>query len=169
MTISAPLDQRATMPVEGNACEMQETIEEVAAGASGLFSSAAPRQDATGTHRIVGVSAPLSAPPQVPAYAEGARAAIIAVVDLVRTFSTHEDTAFDLSRRAGTPARGTSFTIPEHEAAFGNYSPGRFGFLFDNRRALPEPVPARGMLSLWEVPPDVQTAIDAQLVAEVAR
>lgn len=40
------------------------------------------------------------------------------------------------------------FTIQEE--CFGDYSPRRFGFLLDNIIKLPEPVPARGALGLWE-------------------
>lgn len=36
------------------------------------------------------------------------------------------------------------------EYSFGDYSPGRFAWLLANVRALPEPVPAKGALGLWE-------------------
>jgi len=36
-----------------------------------------------------------------------------------------------------------------NERAFGDYSPGRFAWLLDTVRALPEPIPARGALGLW--------------------
>lgn len=39
--------------------------------------------------------------------------------------------------------------ITEQERAFGNYTPGRFAWLLSNIRALPEAIPARGALSLW--------------------
>ncbi|MDP8989617.1 MAG: ASCH domain-containing protein [Acidobacteriota bacterium] len=38
----------------------------------------------------------------------------------------------------------------EQERRFGNYEPRRFGFLLENVVALPEPIPAKGALSLWE-------------------
>jgi hypothetical protein len=47
---------------EGKPCEMQETMEEVHAGASAGAHSEAPRQTATGTHRLDAVPAPLCAP-----------------------------------------------------------------------------------------------------------
>jgi hypothetical protein len=37
---------------------------------------------------------------------------------------------------------------PEHE--FGDYTPGRYAWLLSNTRALPEPIPAKGALGLWE-------------------
>ena len=36
------------------------------------------------------------------------------------------------------------------EKAFGDYSPGRFGWLFHNPIALKTPIGARGSLTLWE-------------------
>ena len=35
------------------------------------------------------------------------------------------------------------------ERAFGDYTPGRFAWLLANVRALPEPIPAKGALGLW--------------------
>ncbi len=39
-----------------------------------------------------------------------------------------------------------------HELEFGDYYPGRFGFLFGAVKLLPAPVPCRGALGLWEIP-----------------
>ena len=36
------------------------------------------------------------------------------------------------------------------ERAFGDYSPGRYAWRFWNVKPLPEPIPARGALGLWE-------------------
>ena len=36
------------------------------------------------------------------------------------------------------------------ERAFGDYSPGRYAWLLADVRALPEPIPAKGALGLWE-------------------
>ena len=36
------------------------------------------------------------------------------------------------------------------ERAFGDYAAGRYAWLLANVRALPEPIPAKGALSLWE-------------------
>lgn len=41
----------------------------------------------------------------------------------------------------------TAVLEPEH--SFGDYAPGRYAWLLANVRALPEPVPARGALGLW--------------------
>lgn len=39
--------------------------------------------------------------------------------------------------------------VPEPERLFGDYSPGRFMWLLANIRALPEPIPAKGALGIW--------------------
>jgi activating signal cointegrator 1 len=38
----------------------------------------------------------------------------------------------------------------ETERAFGNYDPGRFGFVLEEVKRIIVPVPARGSLGLWE-------------------
>lgn len=40
----------------------------------------------------------------------------------------------------------------EHEPEFGDYTPGRFAWLFGAVRALKTPVPCRGRQRLWEMP-----------------
>jgi hypothetical protein len=49
--------------------------------------------------------------------------------------------------------------LPEHEAEFGDFSPGRFGFVLHDVRRLAAPIPVRGMLGLWTLPADVEAAI----------
>lgn len=44
----------------------------------------------------------------------------------------------------------------EIEEAFGNYAPGRFGFLLEDVIQFATPVPAKGALSLWEWNPERQ-------------
>jgi len=53
------------------------------------------------------------------------------------------------------------------EIHFGDYSPGRFGWLLADIKALPEPIPCKGSLGLWDVPADVLAAVDVQLSAPV--
>lgn len=57
--------------------------------------------------------------------------------------------------------------IPTHllnpeplEAAFGDFDPGRYGWILADVRRLPEPVPYQGARGLWEVP----TAVRIELV-----
>ena len=42
--------------------------------------------------------------------------------------------------------------ISEQEKAFGDYSPNRFGWLLEKISPLENPLPAKGMLGLWECP-----------------
>lgn len=48
-------------------------------------------------------------------------------------------------------------TISDQEYAFGDYEYGRYAWILEDVRPLPEPVPAKGMLGLWnwEPPPGV--------------
>lgn len=41
-------------------------------------------------------------------------------------------------------------TFSKQEEAFGNYAPGRWGWVLRDVQPLPEPVPATGSLGLWE-------------------
>lgn len=44
------------------------------------------------------------------------------------------------------------------EEWFGDYTPGRYAWRLANVRSLPEPIPAKGSLGLWEFPDDVLLA-----------
>jgi hypothetical protein len=44
--------------------------------------------------------------------------------------------------------------LTTQERAFGDYSPGRFAWLLGNVQALPEPIPAKGALGLWDWQPE---------------
>lgn len=64
------------------------------------------------------------------------------------------------------PAGETHVTIAAtigDEFTFGDYTPGRFAWVFTNIGRLAEPIPCRGSLGLWDVPPDVAVAIERQL------
>ncbi len=39
---------------------------------------------------------------------------------------------------------------PGNELAFGDYTPGRFAWILTEIKPLPEPIPAKGTLGLWE-------------------
>lgn len=43
-----------------------------------------------------------------------------------------------------------SLTVGEPEKSFGDYTPGRYGWLLANIQPLAEPKPAKGALGLWE-------------------
>jgi hypothetical protein len=52
----------------------------------------------------------------------------------------------------------------EHERAFGDFTPGRYGFILSRVQLLATPIPCRGALGLWDVP----DAIASDLVRRVA-
>jgi hypothetical protein len=78
---------------------------------------------------------------------ELARGAVIAIAQL------DDVIAFTRTSLRETRARAAEGLLPEHEADFGDFSPGRFGFVLSHVRHLAAPVPLRGMLGLWDVPP----------------
>lgn len=45
---------------------------------------------------------------------------------------------------------GEGIELTERELVFGDYEPGRYGWLLADAKALPEPIPARGRLGLWD-------------------
>jgi hypothetical protein len=46
--------------------------------------------------------------------------------------------------------RSMRFELTDQERAFGDYTPGRYAWLLTDVKMLPEPIPAKGALSLWE-------------------
>ena len=71
--------------------------------------------------------------------------AIIAVADLVDVMK------FTRASLREVRARARAGELPTHEADFGDFSPGRYGWVLEKVRPLSEPIPMRGMLGLWEV------------------
>jgi hypothetical protein len=67
--------------------------------------------------------------------------AVVATCELVATFHTPFITEYGLSEKVATSST---------EIAFGDYSPGRYAWLLVNVKKLPEPIPAKGALGLWE-------------------
>lgn len=61
--------------------------------------------------------------------------------------------AFTRTSLRDTRDRAARGLLPTHEADFGDFSPGRFGFVLRNVERLTTPIPVKGMLGLWEVPP----------------
>jgi len=53
------------------------------------------------------------------------------------------------------------------ERLYGDYSSGRYGWLLYDVIALPEPIPCRGALSLWEIPADILPALQERLAGVV--
>ena len=82
---------------------------------------------------------------------------VIAVAELVGVME------FIGSTLRAVRMRAKAGELPPHEADFCDFSPGRFGWVLENVRALSEPIPARGMLGLWQVPKELRAAIERQL------
>lgn len=75
------------------------------------------------------------------------RGAIVAVCELVGCESTDIASKRDGLMYART---GEQWPFSALERAFGDYAPGRYAWLLADVRPLPEPIPARGQLGLWE-------------------
>lgn len=73
--------------------------------------------------------------------------------------------AFDRSSLRDVRARARRGELPRHEADFGDFSPGRFGFVLRDVRRILEPIPARGMLGLWKLPGELELMIARQASA----
>lgn len=61
------------------------------------------------------------------------------------------------------PTPSIASHITPTEEFFGDYAPGRFGWIFDRIQPLRTPVPATGRLGIWTMPPDVRAAVGDQL------
>lgn len=79
--------------------------------------------------------------------------AVVAVCDLVDCVATWPSWA-SIEPWITVASDSQQWVVPppidSDERAFGDYSPARFAWLLANVRMLPEPIPARGALSLWE-------------------
>lgn len=93
--------------------------------------------------------------------AELPTASVLAVSELIECFRFDEETERKIRLRS------LKETLPEFEAEFGDYESGRHGFVLDDMRKLETPVPARGMLGLWDAPADLIAAL-AEQTAEAA-
>lgn len=72
---------------------------------------------------------------------------ILGVVDIVDVAPTsHYLSLFGDRTKTGLSAQLDA----EKEQTFGDYSPGRYGWLLANARAFKEPIPAKGQLGLWD-------------------
>lgn len=85
--------------------------------------------------------------------------AIIAVVRLTDVISTNDITRDDTiaapAQRAGT------WFFPSTELLFGDYSPNRFAWRLEDVVQV-EPIPCRGALGLWPLPPDIESRVLAE-------
>lgn len=81
------------------------------------------------------------------------RGVILATAEIAEIRTTEEMLRLWMSHRS----MGTVWNWHEkREYDFGDYSSGRYAWRLVNVRRLVEPVPCKGALGLWAVPPDVE-------------
>lgn len=93
-------------------------------------------------HALQGRTIPLN----VPAYGQLPYGAIIGMVELV---GTTEFTVFSKEPNDIIRCQKKEWHTTEQELAFGDYTPGRYGWLLDNPILFKNPIPAKGNLGLW--------------------
>ena len=76
---------------------------------------------------------------------------ILCVGTLIKVGRTESIVAAYNAADCPAAARG----VWEMERWLGNYTPGRYGWLLDNVRKLPEPIPFKGAQGLFEVPDEL--------------
>jgi hypothetical protein len=75
---------------------------------------------------------------------------VVAVCDLWDIYPTSEVIVQPCVPQKSPYRQRGSLYVRSEEWAFGDYSPGRWAWRLGNVRALPEPIPAKGSLGLWE-------------------
>lgn len=95
------------------------------------------------------------------------KGAIVATCELVGIAEIMTDCLWETVN--GKLLKGGRMPLPdEPERSFGDYTPfGRYAWLLTNIKRLPEPIPAKGALSLWEPDTLAQLAIKRQQIQAV--
>lgn len=78
---------------------------------------------------------------------------IVAVVNLHRVGRIRE--RFD----GFITVDGLDLPLSDQEVAFGDYTPGRYGWSLTNVHRLATPIPCKGALGLWDVPAEIEAQI----------
>ncbi|MBE3040483.1 MAG: ASCH domain-containing protein [Chloroflexi bacterium] len=68
---------------------------------------------------------------------------VIATCELVQCFIIHP------FQSGFCPEDHSKWVITHDERSFGDYTPGRYAWILENVKPLPEPIPAKGALGLW--------------------
>ena len=79
--------------------------------------------------------------------------AVVATCNLVECCAIKEDGLYRLDPDLIEPPKWFASLPGEPEISFGDYTPGRFAWIFKNIVKLPEPIPAKGHQSLWSCEP----------------
>lgn len=83
----------------------------------------------------------------------GAIVAVVELVDCRPTAGTRKENGW------GPKYADWVHDLTAQERAFGDYTPGRYGWMLTNIRALPMPIAAKGALSLWEWDPPTERTV----------
>ncbi len=104
--------------------------------------------------RYLATSEPFTAPLGRVLATELPTAAIVAVAMLEQCWQFDENTAWSIRSRS---MRGK---LPPHEADFGDFSAGRYGFVLDDVVRLATPITGvLGKLGLWNLPSDIERQV----------
>lgn len=89
-----------------------------------------------------------------------------AVVAVVEVFDCYEVSAHRGSVWGSETidTRGVSHIVQPADFVLGDLSPGRFGWPTDHLRRLRTPVSCRGMQGLFTLPPEVEAAVNAEIM-----
>ena len=88
-------------------------------------------------------------------------AAIVAVADLAWIILTGDK--LNHQHKAPFTVRGPvgqSYEMTAQEYEFGNFEPGRYGWVLKNVQRLDEPIACKGALGLWTLPSEIATRLE---------
>ena len=88
--------------------------------------------------------------------------AIVATARLAYVFMTGDTLNYEHDVRTKRGPNGLTYEMTPQEIAFGNYEPGRYGWVLTDVQRLPEPIPCKGALGLWTVPAEIVAQLKGQ-------
>lgn len=59
------------------------------------------------------------------------------------------------------PSEEFEGALSEQEAAFGDFTAGRLGWLCSDPKSLPKPIPCTGCMGVWTLPDDIRAMLEA--------
>jgi hypothetical protein len=91
--------------------------------------------------------------------------AIIGKVNLVDTCTT--DLILHTNRKA-LEFNETTYHLDEQEMTFGDYSPGRYGWLLSDPILFDKPIACKGQLSIWNLPIELESLVREQVGKKIS-
>jgi hypothetical protein len=79
-----------------------------------------------------------------------------AIIGIVNLTAVHPIECFFVPQKGVEEKRGEWIEITAHEKAFGDYSPGRYGWMLEDPVMFEQPVPAKGKLGIWDWEGDIR-------------